>query len=177
MRAFIAMELPDAFWHETVDLARQLGEHVPGRYMKSDTYHLTIAFLGNIDDATRGLAMDAVDAACAGIAPIELRSDGLGKFGRARDATLWLGVNPDPALMELARRLREELDARQVPYDPKPFRPHVTLARRARIPRGALPALAFPNDATATDITLFKSELSHEGATYKPLYTVTLEDA
>jgi len=70
--------------------------------------------------------------------------------------------------------MREELDVRGIGYDSKPFKPHITLARRARIPRSPLPALAFPRDDIATDVTLFKSELSHEGASYKPLYTVRL---
>ena len=174
MRAFIALELPEAFWHETADLARLLGEHVSGRFPHADSYHLTLAFLGQIDDAGKGLAMDALDAACAGLPPIPLASNGLGKFGRAHDATLWMGVKPDAGLLELARRVRSELDARSLEYDGKPFRPHITLARRARIPRATLPELPFPLDDVATDVTLFKSELSHEGATYKPLYTVQL---
>ena len=174
MRAFIALELPDAFASETADLARLLGEHVNGRFTKPASYHLTLAFLGDIDDAAKGLAMDAIDAACAGMPPIPIASNGLGKFGRSRDATLWLGIRPDTHLLELAQRVREELDARSISHDPKPFKAHITLARRARIPRSALPELPFPLDDVATHVTLFKSTLSHEGATYKPLYTVEL---
>lgn len=174
MRAFIALELPEAFWRETADLARQLSLRIDGRFMKRETYHLTLAFLGDVDDAGKGLAMDAMDAACGGIPPIPLAADGLGKFGRSNDATLWMGVKPDPSLLELARRVREELDIRALTYDPKPFRPHITLARRARIGRTELPALPFPLDGQATAVTLFKSELSHEGATYKQLYTIEL---
>ena len=175
MRAFIALELPGAFLRETADLARLLAEHVEGRFPSHDAYHITLAFLGEVDDAEKGLAMDAIDAACASFGPIALESDGLGKFGRASDATLWLGVKADGGLAELASRLREELDARGVPYDAKPFRAHITLARRARIPKGELPALPFPAPNTATRVTLFKSELSPDGATYKPLYAVELE--
>ncbi|MDO4533506.1 MAG: RNA 2',3'-cyclic phosphodiesterase [Coriobacteriia bacterium] len=174
MRAFIALELPDAFWRETIDLARQLSLQVEGRFTRREGYHLTLAFLGNIDDAEKGLAMDAMDAACEGLGPIALASDGLGKFGRARDATLWMGVKKNERLEELAKRIRAELDARSLSYDEKPFRAHITLARRARLPRTELPPLAFPLDDVATKVTLFKSELSHEGATYKPLYTIAL---
>ena len=174
MRAFIALELPDGFRRQTADLARQLGQAVDGRFLKRETYHLTLAFLGNIDDAARGRAMDAMDAACGGVGPIPLACDGLGKFGKPHDAVLWMGLRREPALDQLAQQLRAELAARDVDFDGKEFRPHITLARRARIPRGALPALAFPLDDSATRVTLFKSELSREGATYKPLYTVEL---
>ena len=137
-------------------------------------YHLTLAFLGDIDDAEASRAMDALDAACAGSASVLLASDSLGKFGRPTDATLWLGIASDPALATLAERVREELAARDVPFDPKPFRPHITLGRRMRIPKKPLPLLAFPLPAQAQTVTLFKSTLSRDGAEYKPLYTVEL---
>ena len=89
-------------------------------------------------------------------------------------ATLWLGIASDPALATLAERVREELAARDVPFDPKPFRPHITLGRRMRIPKKPLPLLAFPLPAQAQTVTLFKSTLSRDGAEYKPLYTVEL---
>ena len=133
-----------------------------GRFLDRSTYHLTLAFLGDIDDAEASRAMDALDVACAGSAPVSLAPDGLGKFGRPTDATLWLGIASDPALQALAERVREELTARDVPFDPKPFRPHITLGRRVRIPKKPLPPLAF------------KSTLSRDGAEYKPLYTVEL---
>ena len=103
-----------------------------------------------------------------------LSATGLGAFGRVRDATLWLGIEKNPQLMDLAARVREELSARGLAYDEKDFLPHVTLARRVRMPRGALGELAFPLPDEAARVTLFRSILSSEGARYKPLYTVGL---
>ncbi len=77
--------------------------------------------------------------------------------------------------MRLAETVREELGARGVAYDGKPFKPHITLARRVRIPRTDLPPLAFPLNDEASAVTLFKSTLARDGATYKPLYTARLE--
>ena len=98
----------------------------------------------------------------------------LGKFGRATDATLWLGIAAAPELEQLAARLRDELRARDVPFDAKPFKAHLTLARRARIPHVGLPHLAFPQDDEAYDVTLYKSTLDRAGAVYKSLHTVRL---
>lgn len=174
MRTFIALELPDAFVDEAAEVARALSELIPGRFMKRASYHLTLAFIGELNPSDVSAAVDALDAACVGCDPIPVRSDGLGKFGRPHDATLWLGIAPHPALLQLAERVRAELAARDVPFDGKTFKPHLTLARRVRIPRGALPALAFPEPAEARTITLFKSTLTREGAVYKPLYSVEL---
>lgn len=176
MRTFIALELPADFADDVAAMARRLSASLEGRFLDRSTYHLTLAFLGDIDDAEASRAMDALDAACAGVAAVPLAPDGLGKFGRPADATLWLGLASDPALLSLAERVREELAARDVPFDPKPFRSHITLGRRVRIPKKPLPPLAFPMPARARDVTLFKSMLFRDGAEYKPLYTVELAE-
>lgn len=174
MRCFIALELPERFTAEIGDVARQLSAVVDGRFMKRETYHLTLAFLGDIGQGEVDCVITAMEQACAERPPIPIQSDGLGKFGKARDATLWLGLKGNEELADLASSLRDALSTEGVPFDQKPFKPHVTLARRANIPKGNLPALVFPEPAEAQTVTLFKSELSREGATYKPLYQIQL---
>lgn len=174
MRSFIALDLPSQFADDAAALARALSAVMDGRFLARDTYHLTLAFLGDIDDAETARAMDALDEAVDKLQESEavllLSPDGLGKFGRPHDATLWLGIAKTPALEALVTNLRNALRARGLPFDDKAFLPHITLGRRVRIPKGKLPALAFPLPAEAPSVTLYKSTLSREGATYKPLY-------
>lgn len=181
MRAFIALELPERFCSEIAAASRGLSAACDGRFVPSESYHLTLAFLGDVCEAESELAVEALDAACARddgtpLGPVPLRGDGLGKFGKPQDATLWMGVAPVPELLELAERVRGELAARDLPFDEKPFKPHVTLARRARLPRGSLPPIDFPRPDEATRVTLFKSTLGPDGASYKTLYEVELGD-
>ena len=170
MRAFVALEIPDQFRYEMAGLARQLRATVKGRFVDPDNYHVTLAFLGDIDERDVQAAMDAIDAVCEECASVPLAYDGLGKFGKSRDATLWLGLRPCDELMALAAKMREELVSQGIGFDSKSFKPHITIARRAVIPGGSLPALPFPESAIATDVVLFKSVLSSEGATYHPLH-------
>lgn len=174
MRTFIALELPSDFAADITALARQLDAVIDGRFLPQANRHLTLAFLGDVDQTALAAATDALEVACTNIDPIPLRSDGLGKFGKAHDATLWLGLEKQPPLMNLAGRLREELSARDVPFDNKAFKPHITLARHANIPKKELGDLTFPQDDEATRITLFKSTLDKDGAIYKPLHSVEL---
>ena len=174
MRAFMALELPEAFADEVAGISRALAASVEGRFVSAENHHLTLAFLGEVGEAEARSAMAALDEACAGTGPVGLRATGLGTFGRASDATLWLGIEKDPQLMALAERVRSELSTRGLAYDEKDFLPHVTLARRARMPRGALGDLAFPQPDEATRVTIFRSILGPDGARYKPLYTVEL---
>lgn len=175
MRTFIALELPQGFADEVAGLARQLSAAVDGRFSPRENYHLTLAFLGEIGEAQARDAISTLDAACAGCKPPVLRPEGLGHFGKPSDATLWMGISPVPELLALAERVREGLAAKGLPFDAKPFRPHITLARRVRLPKGRLPDLAFPLPADAARVGLFKSTLTPDGPIYKELYAVELD--
>lgn len=176
MRAFIALEMPEEFVCDASQLARQLRRDVEGNFVSAKNYHLTLAFLGEVGEAEISSAMFAMDEACRTAGPMPIDVEGLGTFGkRAGGSGLWLEVAKDPELMALAERLRANLAAFGVRYDDSlSFSPHVTLARRAKLPAGELPGLMFPLPCEARQVTLFRSYLEKSGARYKPLFTVEL---
>lgn len=174
MRTFIALELPAKLRAEVAEISRTLAQRCRGHFMPYENLHVTLAFLGEISETEAGEAIAALNEVCSDLAPIPLMPEGLGKFGRASDATLWLGFRKSDELMAAATQVRERLSAHGLSFDEKPFLPHVTLARRVSLPRDALSTLPFPHEAQASHITLFKSTLSSKGATYMPLYTVEL---
>ncbi|ACV22940.1 2'-5' RNA ligase [Slackia heliotrinireducens] len=169
MRTFIAIDPPEAFIDETADLARYLKTRIDGRFIAREAYHVTLAFLGDADQRQIASAMDAIDAVADRVSPT-LSPGGLGVFGKPKDCTLYLELQKDPSLLTLCKGLREELESRDVPFDSKPFLPHVTLARRAHVPDGNLAGIPFPNACRADRVVLFKSVLTPEGASYSPLY-------
>lgn len=176
MRTFIALELPQNFCDNLAFLSHNLSRVIEGRFMKRETYHLTLAFLGDINETTAAKVIEILDTIQPQISAIRLNATGLGKFGKPHDATLHLQIQATESLLQLAELLRKELKANGISFDEKKFRPHITLARRAQIPKGKLPELAFPTPALATTVTFFKSTLTPEGAQYKPLYSVRLEE-
>lgn len=174
MRTFVALDLPEGFVYETGRLARRLARSIEGRFMPPESYHVTLAFLGDVDERGVASALGALDDACRAASPVSVACSGLGTFGRSSDATLWLGLAPSEGLAALAADLRDGLARRGATFDEKPFKPHVTLARRARIGACELDGLPFPSDALATTATVYRSDLGSSGATYKALYTVEL---
>lgn len=174
MRLFIALEIPPMMQDEISNLARPLRAAIAGRFTPRENRHITLAFLGDAPASSLPDIEAALESTAANAGKITLRPDRLGKFGRSGDATLWLGLAEDPGLMGLASDLHEELRARGIPFDDKPFLPHVTIARRARIPKGNLPQLLFPGPAYATRIALFKSTLSSSGASYEEIRGISL---
>ncbi len=91
-----------------------------------ENFHVTLRFFGETD---RHLA-EELDAALGEIKArqMKLAIDGGGWFGRREPTTLWVGLGPNEALESLAAAC--ERAARRLGFarEPRPFRPHVTLA-------------------------------------------------
>ncbi|WFF02581.1 RNA 2',3'-cyclic phosphodiesterase [Micromonospora sp. WMMD964] len=97
--------------------------------------HVTVAFLGAVEaarlvevESALGLATewfrDRRDAAP------RLSLGGGGRFGQGRSTVLWVDLQGDvEALHLLAGEIRTRLGHAGLPYDEKPFRPHLTVAR------------------------------------------------
>ncbi|MEU7615688.1 RNA 2',3'-cyclic phosphodiesterase [Micromonospora rifamycinica] len=97
--------------------------------------HVTLAFLGEVGPDRLPGVTDALGSA-AGAAragwdhPPRLRLGGGGCFGQGRSTVLWVGVQGEvAALRTLARRIRAALSRTALPYDRRPLRPHLTVAR------------------------------------------------
>ncbi len=97
------------------------------RLARRETWHVTLAFLGDVADEQATDAAEAVQRSAVG-PPLKLNLTGGGQFGDGRFTVLWVGVVGD-GLDDLARRVRRELQKTRLPYDNRPFRPHLTVAR------------------------------------------------
>jgi 2'-5' RNA ligase len=90
--------------------------------------HLTLVFLGQLIPEALEAAVQAADSLRA--APVALRIDQAGRFPHAR--VFWCGpADPSSGLLGLYRQLCQALADRGVPIESRPYRPHITLARKA----------------------------------------------
>ena len=124
-RLFVALSLPDAIKHALEPLASGLGDV---RWMEPDQQHLTLSFLGEIDN---GADQDVAEAlALVPGLPFELRLKGIGHFPlRGEPRVLWVGVEKSQELQRLKRRVDRALKAVGLAPDPRKYAPHVTIAR------------------------------------------------
>ncbi|MBI3434017.1 MAG: RNA 2',3'-cyclic phosphodiesterase, partial [Proteobacteria bacterium] len=123
-RIFTALEVPAAIAQSLVMLRGGL----PGaRWIEAENYHLTLRFIGDVDDAQ---ARD-VASVLAGVRrpALVLRLDGLQAFGGRKPRALVATAAPSPALGEL--QAEQERLMRRIGLDPdaRKYTPHVTLAR------------------------------------------------
>ena len=95
-----------------------------------EQWHITLAFLGEVEDP-EGL-YDGLRAAAARTSPFPLHLAGGGAFARAR--VVWVGVGGDvEALAGLAADVQQAGRNAGVPLETGRFRPHVTVGRTGRL--------------------------------------------
>lgn len=171
MRLFVAAALPES-WKDALDrAARALADQgVRGNFTRRENYHLTLVFLGETDRLDDVIdAMDTVDAP-----PFPLRTCGVGRFRRSSGDILWVGVQAAPGLTEAQWQLSHALAGAGFPLEERAYRPHLTLARRAILPRsmdeGRLSGLLTPLELTLDRLTLMCSERRSGLLRYTPIY-------
>ena len=147
--------------------------------------HLTLAFLGTTPDAQVANVADAVRGAAHDTRAFHASFERVGRFPDHGDPrVVWLGVGDGATqLDELAQRVRRALASRGLPFDDKPFRAHVTLARvREAVDRGQARAIARVVDQAAAPratfdvdtLVVYESVVSSKGPRYTARATAPL---
>ncbi|MGD0586172.1 MAG: RNA 2',3'-cyclic phosphodiesterase [Oryzomonas sp.] len=176
MRLFIAIELPD----EIKRLLEGMRTDIPGsRWVPLEQIHLTLAFLGEVDDATIGLLTGALATIKA--PGFNLYFSAPGCFpDRRRSRVLWVGLEPEPLLNSLASLVREAVLACNISQEERPFSPHITLARLkfpAQREVGVFldqPRKRVLPPVSVREFSLFQSLLTSRGAVHTAVKTFAL---
>jgi RNA 2',3'-cyclic 3'-phosphodiesterase len=185
-RTFIALELNEALQRHLSEIIREMASALPDlRWVNPAGIHLTLAFLGELDDEQLAQATAATEAAAQQAQPFSYRLTRPGFFGSPRSPrVIWMGIEElSGKLNQLHRLLNHELEQRGFEVDKRPFSPHLTLARvkapltpdqQQRLQRLlADPQLTRPSPPYHVNaLNVMKSELSRSGAKYTPLKNV-----
>ena len=179
MRLFVALDLDDDARRAIAALQQHVAETLGAdRSIKTVDpahMHLTLAFLGEIAErdvpaVVEALSID-IDAR-----PFAAEFQGVGVFPpRGAPRVLWLGVGPgESEIVQLQREVAARLAGFGVTLEPRPFHPHLTLARgrtsrpadRRRLPTVESRAVA---RVQVDRVTLYQSRLSAAGPAYTAL--------
>lgn len=145
-----------------------------------ENMHLTLTFIGNVDEATAEQAHDALSG--IRMAPFQLELKGVDCFAQGSQIkVLWAGVARNESLMRLKEKIDRAFEMARVPFENRKYVPHVTLARfsrppdEARIARFIQEHNLFSGDAFAVDeFTLFRTHMTKNGSAYEALETYPL---
>jgi 2'-5' RNA ligase len=133
-RLFVAVPLPPDARAAVTSIVDEVRRDPVGRvprWVHLPNLHVTLRFLGDTDPGRVPAVVDAVRRALAGQPAFDVVLAGAGGFPRdGRPRTIWLGIEQGAGrLGELAAALDPALVSLGWPGEPRPFRPHLTLAR------------------------------------------------
>ncbi len=168
-RIFIAIRFNDEFKRKLVEIQDSLKSRgVTGNYCSYGNLHMTLAFIGELQDTSRlssdenkhcakNYNLPAIRKAVSEVefGPFELSLSNLGTFP-TKAGVIWCGVKDGTSATSLANQLRERLSANGVSFSETAFYPHISLVQH---PSAIITDIAVP-DATIRVEKLFvmKSE-------------------
>ncbi len=123
-RLFTGVEIPTDVAFE---LELMKGGIWGARWIDRDSYHITLRFIGDIDD---GLAREiAAELDAVSAKPFTLRLKGIDAFGGNKPHSLYASVAESPELRRLQNTHERICQMLGMPPEQRKFTPHVTLAR------------------------------------------------
>jgi len=123
LRLFIAIPIPE----DVAERLMMLEADVPGASWRlPEHFHLTLRFLGEIDEAVARDLDDELGRIVA--APFEIALAGAGSFGGREPSALWAGIDAPADLARLQASCESAVRRAGLAPEPRKFKPHVTLA-------------------------------------------------
>ncbi|HEU5370615.1 MAG TPA: RNA 2',3'-cyclic phosphodiesterase [Ktedonobacterales bacterium] len=188
-RTFIAIDLNDEARRYLHQQIQRLASSLPRvRWVDPETLHLTLAFLGELDDTQLAQATQATVETAQAAHPFTVRVGSLGIFGPAHNPrVIWVGLAGSlQPLLSLQARLAERLAQDGFPPDERAYAPHLTLARikiplntyertmLGRVMASATPASSrsdqHPPDIPVAHLSVMKSDVTRAGPHYTRLH-------
>jgi len=180
VRTFVAIDLDSktrSTGHQLVKTLSNIAEGV--RWANPDTMHLTLKFLGEVDDRELHTVCRIAGDIAASRAPFSLECKSVSAFPSvAKPTTIWMGIeDPTGTLAPLQEELESQYcDRLGVPVERRPYRPHLTLGRITARGKDNAELIEFMQSQAATEfgilrveeLIVYSSELTRSG----PIYTV-----
>lgn len=177
VRSFIAVETGAEVRKKAVALQQQLARTAAGvKWVAPEGMHVTLLFLGELDDRDIVPVCRAVREAAGREPPFALRVSGVGGFPTPRrPKVVWGGIT-DGA--EPLRRLYAAIEAKVLDLgiyhkEERSYTPHLTLGRVKGEADGNALAAELPKllawdggRARVEEVLVFSSELRHDGPEY-----------
>lgn len=183
IRTFIAIDLPLAIKDELNSLISKLRHELEDhsiRWVKSDSIHLTLKFIGDIDISSVSNITSAMNQVAARHENFDIRISNLGCFPKpSRPRVIWVGVQEGSGrLSNLQKDIEIVLAELGIEKEGRPYHAHLTLGRvkESRNLEDIFKKFEVGHiqDVSVNSFKFIKSELTPTGARYSDLGTFSL---
>lgn len=129
---FFAIKLPKEaknFLNEWMEAKKH--EFPFAKWVHPEDYHITLAFLGFAPEDMISAAIQTMPQVLIGVPPFSLTLHQIGTFGpQKKPRIFWADVEHSTELIQLQKKVYNQALKVGFDLDKKPFRPHITLARK-----------------------------------------------
>ncbi len=178
MRLFIACDLSQAQKHELETIQHQMTNYLSGvRWVKPQGLHLTLSFLGDIDESFINPLHKVLEKVALTNNPFLFNLGGCGVFPNISKArVLWIGVREgEEELQSIKKELDYGLEGLGFVAEKRRYKPHLTIGRmrypvEEKMIRRFLEETSDFSSSTAkvSKLVLYESRLTAHGAYYYP---------
>jgi len=172
MRVFYAV----TFDSENKEKLKTIGNLVKlnsekGRFTSYINYHITIEFIGEVDDEKRLEKLKNILENIK-IPPIKLKFNKLGSFNRGYKKIVWIGLQENKELTKVHNDLKNLLNENSFKTEERSFTPHLTIGRQVVL-KDKLEEISFQEIETGVkSIALMESKRTNGKLVYKPIKEV-----
>jgi RNA 2',3'-cyclic 3'-phosphodiesterase len=185
IRSFLAFELSLDIKKKIEIISDEIKKsNLPVRWIKPENIHITLIFLGDIEENVIGDIKEKVEKARDKKISYKVRLEGLGVFPNIkRPRVIWVGLGGDiDRLSDLRDTIQSGLNGLGFVPERRPFKPHLTIGRfkkQINGTSGIKDILDRHHDSISDvyclkELILFKSDLKPKGPEYTKMYTWTL---
>ncbi|GGK80292.1 RNA 2',3'-cyclic phosphodiesterase [Amphritea balenae] len=182
IRAFFALTLPDAVTRWLADHADtlcQYDKHVEVNWIDSESYHLTLCFLGNISLEQVDQLEQLTRKKLAEVSSFQVHINTAEYYPVSKQLAVVAAMSPEhEALTGLNRFMMEIALEAGIEFKEEDFKPHITLgrlpAKNKFVPPQEWPELDLYS--LADSVVLFQSKPGERDSIYTPLFEIPLQD-
>jgi RNA 2',3'-cyclic 3'-phosphodiesterase len=184
VRTFVCFEIPKDVTHSLRDLIHYLKTFGRGvRWVRHDGIHLTLKFLGDVDEAQISKIETELENIVSKFQPISVSIAGQGAFPNfQRPRVFWVGLNePTGSVQTIQQNIEDALVSLGFEKENRRFSPHLTLGRVRfndpsidKISKELQRIKIEEHNFFVNEIILMKSDLQAGGAIYTPLKKIKL---
>lgn len=173
IRAFIALPLPETVKEALSSVSATLRKTMDARWVKPEAMHLTMKFLGDIDEKDIEGMAKKLDEISQLYQPFAMSLAGPGAFPSTKRArVIWAGIDADISrLRNLSASIDDMLADYGIAKEGRPFTAHVTLARLREPSMINLDVRIEKITFIIDGMHFYKSDLTPQGARYTLLHS------
>ncbi len=180
MRIFIGIPLSRELKEFLIRIQSELDNNCKqGRFIKSDNLHITLNFLGELNNGKIKEIEKIAKNIVGKYAAFYIVIKGIGFFENNSKRLYFAKIEKNDKLVRLQKELSNELSEIGLPSERRAYKPHITLGRNIELVEGyereSMEEKSFQEEVK--EVTIFESKFLKNGVEYAEVFTERMSES